>query len=342
MRYIGGKTLMLQHIEEVIDTCTEGVESMIDMFSGSGVVAAYFKRKGLRVISNDSLYFSYVLNRGTLDLNIHPDFSRLLVADPIDYLNNVVAEDLGYTREQCFISQNYSPNDHCNRMYLQPKNAKKVDMIRLKIEEWHRQELINDDEYYYLLAALVAAVPYVSNIAGVYGAYLKSWDQRTYKDLELKHPDLIHSTRRCQSFNEDANLLSRYITADVAYLDPPYNARQYLPNYHVLETIARYDYPQLKGVSGMREYSDLKSAYCQKAYAAEALRDLLDNLQTRYIVMSYNNEGIIDRQTIEQIFNEVGIRESYRYFEFDYRRYKSKIPNNRRGLKEQLYFVRKY
>ena len=78
---------------------------------------------------------------------------------------------------------NYSPVGDCNRMYFQPENAMKIDIIRLTIEKWYKSDLITEDEYFYLLASLINAVPFVANITGVYAAYLKFWDERTYKKL---------------------------------------------------------------------------------------------------------------------------------------------------------------
>ena len=341
MRYIGGKSLMLDYINEVINSETENVHSVVDIFSGSGVVASNLKSNGYSVISNDALFFSYVLNRGTVCLNEQPRFERLNVGEPIKYLNELTLEMTTYSLDDCFVYKNYSPNESCSRMYFQNDNAIKIDIIRLTIEEWKKGNRITEDEYYYLLACLINAVPYVSNITGVYGAYLKHWDVRTYNKLTLIKPEIISSNRTHIAYNMDATVLSKSIQADLVYLDPPYNARQYLPNYHVLETIAKYDYPILKGVTGMRDYSQEKSLFCQKSKVAGAFKNLLENLNTRYILVSYNNEGLLSTDELSEIVRSVGISDTFKLFEYDYRRYKNKIPNNKEGLKEQLYFVRK-
>lgn len=341
MRYIGGKSLMLDNINDVIHRYANDVDTVLDIFSGSGVVAKNFKKLNYSVIANDNLYFSYVLNRGTIGLNKIPSFNELNMKDPISYLNELTIEETDFTLDDCFVYKNYSPHDDCRRMYFQNFNAIKIDIIRLTIEKWKTMEMINDDEYFYLLASLISAVPFVSNIAGVYGAYLKRWDIRTYKELTLTAPQIIKSTKKCDVYNADANELAKHIKADLAYLDPPYNARQYLPNYHVLETIAKYDYPELHGVTGMRDYTAQKSAFCQKAKAADAFRELLADLDVSYIVVSYNNEGILSTEELSEIIQDAGIRHTFQLLEYDYRRYKNKIPNNKKGLKEQLYFIRK-
>ena len=341
MRYIGGKTLLLDRIMSVLQDNAPGVGSIIDLFAGSGVVSRRFKEEGLRVWANDFLYFSYVLARGSLCLNAPPDFTALGVGDPIAYLNSLTPEAAGLRREDCFIYQNYSPTEHCARMYFQNDNALKIDLVRQMVEQWHTDGRIDEDGYFYLLASLVAAVPFVSNIAGVYGAYLKHWDARAYKPLTLTAPELVASPQPAEAFHEDALVLAGRLQADAAYLDPPYNARQYLPNYHVLETVARYDSPRLRGVTGMRPYEGQRSDYCIRSRAKEAFRKLFRALQVRYLIVSYNNEGLLTTQEMTELLTECGRPDSFRLYEYDYRRYKNKIPNNQAGLKEQIYFIEK-
>ena len=82
-------------------------------------------------------------------------------------------------------------------------------------------------EYKYLLASLIEAVPFVSNTTGTYGAYLKTWDKRAYKRLELVKLGVLNNSKRNICYNEDANELIKKISGDILYIDPPYNERQY-------------------------------------------------------------------------------------------------------------------
>jgi len=175
----------------------------------------------------------------------------------------------------------------------------------------------------------------------VYAAYLKTWDVRTYNELVLKDVKIIESQEQHSAFNIDANELARNISADLVYIDPPYNERQYVPNYHVLETVARYDSPAITGVTGMRDYSKQKSKYCRKNEAKETFDDLLKNIDSKYILVSYNNEGILTTNELTVILQRYAKADTFKLFEYDYRRYKNKIPNNADGLKEQLYFFEK-
>lgn len=120
-------------------------------------------------------------------------------------------------------------------MYVSNKNAVRIDFIRNTIEAWKNEKLLTELEYYYLLAGLIEGVPSVSNITGTYGAYLKHWDKRTFKDLEMARLDVIDNKRNNKSYNKDSNKLIEELEGDILYLDPPYNSRQYAPNYHCLK-----------------------------------------------------------------------------------------------------------
>ncbi|MBQ5319094.1 MAG: DNA adenine methylase [Oscillospiraceae bacterium] len=341
MRYIGGKSLLLENINNVINNETDNVSSVIDLFAGSGVVSTYFKSNGYRTISNDFLYFSYVISRASIMMNEIPSFKTLGISDPFVYLNNLNINNTDFQISDCFIYNNYSPVGDCNRMYFQPDNALKIDIIRLTIEKWYKKALINEDEYFYLIASLLNAVPYVSNITGVYAAYLKFWDNRTYKKLQLSAPTIISNGQKNECYNKDYTcLLSN--KSDLLYADPPYNSREYLPNYHILETIARYDYPEIHGVTGMRNYDKQKSVFCKKNTVAAAFETMIRDCQSKYILISYNNEALLSSEELSNICKEYAVNNSFKLFEYDYRRYKNKIPNNTRGLKEQLYFLRRH
>src|SRR5574344_396422 len=192
MRYIGCKRLLLEEINKVVNENVKDAEVFCDIFSGTVSVANYFKNK-YKIISNDILSFSYILQEGFIKNDQKPQFNLLKdkfkIIDPISYLNNIKNEDLEtLPDEKRFFMKNYAPNGH--RMYLSNDNALRIDFIRNKIEDWKNEELIFSNEYFYLIASLIEAIPYVSNIAGTYGAYHKWWDKRALNKLTLKDLDL--------------------------------------------------------------------------------------------------------------------------------------------------------
>ena len=337
MRYIGSKSNLLKNIENCISTnIAIKQETFCDIFSGTGIVSRYFKPQ-YEIISNDSLFFSYIIQKALIENNTTPTFSRLLqtINNPIEYLENSETEN-----KNLFIEENYSPSGKAGRMYFTSENARRIDFIRNKIEQWKYEKKINEAEYFYLLTSLIEAVPSVSNITGTYGAYLKNWDKRAYKKIELPLFPVDDNHKKNKSYNEDVLDLVKHIAGDILYIDPPYNSRQYAPNYHVLETIARYDNPILTGVTGMRPYKDKKSVFCSKNEVNAAFDQLIRNADFSHIVLSYSSTGLMNSDFIERTLKENGIKSTFKLEKIPYRKYKSKIYDESE-VYEYLFYIQK-
>jgi len=204
-----------------------------------------------------------------------------------------------------------------DRKYFTIENGKKIDAIRQKIELYKNDENL----YFYLLASLLEASDAVANTASVYGAYLKKIKKSASRQIKLQPIQYQCSGVNHQVFNEDANQLIKKIKGDILYLDPPYNARQYGSNYHLLNTIAKYTPFEPSGKTGLPDY--FKSKYCNKN-AEEQFNDLIKNADFEYIFLSYNNEGIISPKIIKSIMSKYG---EYSYKKKEYQRFKA--DNNR-------------
>lgn len=339
MRFIGNKANLLDNIKAVIDeNCTDQNEVFCDIFSGTGAVSRFFK-PFYKVISNDILYFSYILTAATIENNCVPTFEKLRtigITDPIAYLETADVTDV-----VGFITKEYSPAGEMGRQYLTVENAKRIDFIRSTIENWRENQLIDIYEYKYLLAALIEAIPFVSNTTGTYGAFLKKWDKRAFKRLELVKLGVVDNVKRNICYHEDANELIRKISGDILYIDPPYNERQYLPNYHVLETIARYDSPVLKGVTGVRPYSNEKSNYCIKRKVNTSLSALIENADFKHIVISYSDDGLLTLEEIVSILELHCVKGSVKVYKIPYNRYKSKAPQEGKAEHYEYIFYAK-
>lgn len=351
MRYIGNKQNLVDTIYSILGA--HGVEgtSFCDLFSGTTSVARFFKQKGYRIISNDILYMSYCLQRAYIENNSSPTFESLLphiatnnsgkmagdnLDRVIDYLNSIPSAE-------GFIYSNYTPaGTYLNpvpRMYFTAENGKRIDAIRAMIESWLLNGWLTQAEYYILIACLIESVSLYANISGVYAAFQKQWDPRAVKRLLLRPIDIIDNGLANESYCQDGVTLTDNIDVDILYLDPPYNERQYAPNYHLLETIARYDDPPIRGISGMRDYSSQKSRFCNRKTALIDLEKIVSTAKYRHFVLSYNSEGIMPRDKILEILEKYG---RSRVVEFTYNRFKS----NSRGtsatiktVKEQLYIL---
>jgi modification methylase fokI len=343
MRFIGCKTLLLNNIKELIDRKTPKAESFCDIFSGTATVARFFKQ-WYKIISNDILYFSYVLQKATIENNEELIFGGLKkegIVNPIDYLNNSSIEDMeALPKEKRFFQNTYSPNG--GRMYVNDQNALRIDFMRNKVEDWYEIGKINTNEYYYLVACLVEGIPFVSNISGTYGAYHKTWEKRSFKVYEAYKLDVPVNNKCNKSYNEDGVELLKRVSGDILYIDPPYNSRQYLSNYHVLETAAKYDFPLVKGVTGQRVDENGKSDFCQKGKVYDAFSDLIKNAQFKHIILSYSTEGLMDITEITRIMKEYGKKDTFEITVVPYRRYKSRSELNMKNqLSELLIYIEK-
>jgi len=353
MRFIGCKNNILDDIYRFIEKKGITGKTFCDIFSGTTCVATFFKNKGYKVISNDALYFSYVLQKAYIENNRCPSFVKLSndlhieieqnskmapLKAIISYLNNLGGK-------KGFIYKNYSyegtAKKKARRMYFSGENASKIDSIRQKIEEWDKKKLLAKNEYFILLASLIEAVPFISNISGTYGAFLKYWDPRARKKLILNVPKILSNKSNNKACNIDGVKLAKSTKCDILYIDPPYNDRQYVPNYHILETIALYDSPCVKGVTGMRDYRKQKSQFCRRETAKNALRDIAQNGKYKHLILSYNNEGIMKDSDIKEALSVVGnVGKEF----IEYRRFKSHnrgVNNHKRFVNELLYYVNK-
>ncbi|WP_178842436.1 Dam family site-specific DNA-(adenine-N6)-methyltransferase [uncultured Treponema sp.] len=337
MRYIGSKANLLRNIEDCISTNIHTKQkSFCDIFSGTGIVARYFKPQ-YEIVSNDALFFSYIIQKSLVENNETPAFSKLhaTITDPFDYLENASLSNVNN-----FVEENYSPSGKAGRMYFTSENARRIDFIRTTIEQWKIEKKLTEAEYYYLLTSLIVAVPSVSNITGTYGAYLKHWDKRAYKKIELPHFDVQNNNRNNKAYNENVFDLEKHISGDILYIDPPYNSRQYASNYHVLETIARYDNPELTGVTGMRPYANQKSVFCSKYEVNDAFEHLIRNADFTHIVLSYSSAGLMKSSFIEKTLKDNGIASTYSLQKIPYRKYKSKIYDES-DVCEYLFYIQK-
>ena len=338
MNYIGSKLSLLAFLEESIEKVADKNSRVFcDLFAGTGAVGTYFKKKGYKVIANDIQYYSFVLNKQYIENHQHLKFTKL--AKILPELNNIeIAERKNFVCDYLsnikgkkgFIYKNYcsggTKNQEFERQYFSDENGMRCDAIRIKVEVWKNEKLITDNEYYFLLATLLETIDKRANTASVYGAFLKQLKKTAQIPFVLKPAELIINDQEHEVFNEDINKLVGKIEGDILYLDPPYNQRQYATNYHLLETVAKYDNPKIYGKTGLREYENQKSLYCSRPQVKKAFTDLILNAKQKYIFLSYNNEGLMTHDDIKEI---MGSRGKYGYFTQEYHRFKADKDENR-------------
>ena len=300
LNYIGCKHSLLPFIESTMrdemETTDFSNKKFADLFSGTSSVGFLFRTLGCStVFSNDIEYYSYVIARASICSNYTENIVKKLM--------NIISASEPFIG--C-LSQNYSESGDQKRMFFSIENANRIDGMRRKLEEI--KSTITENEYYFLLGSIIVSADKCANIPAIYGSFLKEYKKSAVNPIKLEP---IHTKtgiiKNNRAFQLDCvEFADKMGAVDFVYLDPPYNERQYSKNYHVLNYIARYDESlEIYGKTGLIKDVAL-SDWCSKKTASIILDKLLEKLhnKTKYVFMSYNNEGIITHDAIKEIFDK--------------------------------------
>jgi adenine-specific DNA-methyltransferase len=269
-RYLGNKYKLLPFIKSVVERECCDIESVADIFAGTGAVASAFTDK--RLITNDNLYSNYICH--------------LAWFSPQTYSKSTIERlVLCYNAARPF-TDNYM-SDTFGDTFFSLADCRKIGYIREDIERRFALNEINERERALLITSLLYAADKIANTCGHYDAFRQDVDFERHLELSVPVPKTrLNAENAC--FNEDTNELMSRITADLVYIDPPYNSRQYCDAYHLLENLARWEKPVVKGVARKMDRSALKSDYCTNK-ATAAFEKLIKCVNARYILLSYNN-----------------------------------------------------
>lgn len=269
-RYLGNKYKLLPFIKKVVDSECTDIEIVVDIFSGTGAVASAFQDKQL--VTNDIMYSNYISNFAWFSPR---KYSRKKIENIIDEYNTMVI------KEENYMTMNFSDT------YFSHDDCSKIGFIREDIETKYVNKEINERERALLITSLLYAMDKIAKTCGHYDAYRKGVEFDMHLELLLPEASTTNNKKN-KCYNMDSNALAEKIVADLVYIDPPYNSRQYCDAYHLLENVARWENPEVFGVAKKMDRSALKSKYCTRS-ATEAFDDLIKQLKCKYIVLSYNN-----------------------------------------------------
>lgn len=335
MRYIGNKGKILGEIESLLNNkkiLKKGL-SFFDAFTGTATVAHYFKNV-YKIIANDNLYFSYVIAQAKL--NSQESMFKKLGFDPFVFFNTI--DTSNYVG---FISNNFAPT-HSERMYFSDENASRIDFIRTKIEEWYLEEIITENEKYYLIASLLESISKIANVAGVYGSFLKKWDPRAVKKMVYIPVDVKpYVENLAEIHNDDIMNVIKKVQGDILYLDPPYTKNQYSTQYHLLETIALYDNPALNGKTGSRDMKAFLSDFSKEDKVFVRFEELIANANFKHIILSYSSDGIMSKEFIKSVLKRYGKKGSFYFKKIQYRKYTNSRSESDDKHCEYLFYIEK-
>ncbi len=287
IKYLGSKRRLLPHIRACLAALPD-VRTVLDCFSGTSRVGHALKADGFQVVSNDHNEYAHVFARCYVQADA--DQVRAPTQALLDAWSVLPGERGYFTTTFCEDAR-----------FIRPGNGMRIDAIRRAIRE---AQLAPDLEAV-CLTALVEAADRVDSTTGVQMAYLKSWAPRAERDLELRMPDVLPGRGRALCL--DAALAAGHVSADVVYLDPPYNQHSYRSNYHIWETLVRDDQPEWYGVARKRvDCRTRKSPFNSKRAIQRAFRAVIDATRSKYLVVSFNDEGYLSRDEVEEVLRERG------------------------------------
>jgi adenine-specific DNA-methyltransferase len=299
IKYLGSKRLLVPQILNIVRALPD-VKRVTDLFSGTSRVGHALKRHGCYVIANDHLRYAATLARCYVAADkrrVGRDAERL-----IGELSKVKGAPGYFTHTFCEQSR-----------FFHPKNGERIDAIRDRIGRLGLDENLEA----VLLVSLMEAADRVDSTTGVQMAYLKAWAPRASNDLELRLPAILPGPGEAHQL--DAEEAAGNWETDVVYLDPPYNQHRYIGNYHIWETLVRWDKPAVYGIAckrvDCRQYS---SAFNSRRQIGDAMRRVVGALRCRYIIASFSNEGYLPREEMEDLLRGAG---EVRVVEVDFKRY---------------------
>lgn len=321
-RYLGNKYKLLPFITETVNKECQNINIIADIFTGTGAVSSAFSNKIL--ITNDLMYSNYICNYAWFGAE---SYDKQKIIDYIIKYNN---------KKDC--KDNYMTDNFADT-YFSRDDCAKIGYIREDIKKQFKKGEINSRERAILITSLLYGMDKIAVTCGHYDAYRK--DTTFENSLELYVPLAEDNNNpKNQCFNKDANELVKEIKADLVYIDPPYNSRQYCDAYHLLENVARWEKPEVFGVAKKMNRTGIKSKYCT-VEATKTFEDLISNIQAKYILLSYNNmaekgndrsNAKISDKDIIRILEQKG---TVKIFEKDYKAFttgKSNISNNTERL----------
>jgi adenine-specific DNA-methyltransferase len=301
-RYIGSKARLADQIIEHVGG-PSGSHRFVDLFCGTGAVAAAAAANGWHVHLNDHLHSAVVTAAARL---IGP---KAVKFHALGGYERTISKLNAAMPRRGFIYREYSPASFdligVERRYFSEANAAKIDAVRSQIREWRDEDLVTGPEETLLIADLISATNRIANIAGTYGCFMRKWQAKALTPVLLVARKLAAFEVQVSVSVADASDVEVTRT-DTVYMDPPYTKRQYAAYYHLVETIVVGDEPNVSGVAGLRPWQAKSSPFCYKNKALNAITRLVDGIPAERIYLSYSDNAHVGIETLAGGLETVG------------------------------------
>ena len=334
IKYAGSKLKLLPYIFEMV-TSLKDIDTVLDGFSGSTRVSQAFAQLGYSTTSNDIAVWSEVFATCYLISSQSSAFYQEL----IDHLNSLKGVEGWYTK-------NYGGSENDIKKPFQVKNASKLDAIRDEIDNLN----LSWPDKCVMLTSLIYALDKVDSTLGHYAAYLSAWSPRSFNELKMKLPLRSPNNNNNRVFKDDIFNTVAKNRFDLTYFDPPYGSNnekmppsrvRYASYYHLWTTVIQHDKPALFGKANRREDTrDVVSGSVFEEYrksekgdflAMNALRRLIEETNTRYLLLSYSSGGRATKQQLLDIISDSGTLLDVKLID-----YKKNVMSSMRTTKEWI------
>lgn len=303
IKYLGSKRRLVAEIGQLF--AASGAHSALDAFTGTTRVAQEFCRRGGAVTCVDTAAYSEVLAQ----CYVVADEAHVDPGEVDQALARLAAlpERRGYVTEV-----------FCEKArYFHPDNGRRIDAIRQGIDDLYGDHWLRP----ILLTALLEAADRVDSTVGLQMAFLKEWAPRALRPLKLVAPVLTPGTGRA-ILGDALTVVDELEPVDLAYLDPPYNQHRYFTNYHVWETLVRWDAPEYYGVACKRldaRSVDTRSPFNSRREMPAALADLIARVRAETVIVSFSSEGFVPLDDLIEMCGQRG--NPVKVLAYDTRRY---------------------
>ncbi|MGA2209934.1 MAG: DNA adenine methylase [Acidimicrobiales bacterium] len=302
IKYIGSKRRLVPAIASI--AAAVETHRALDLFTGTTRVAQALKQAGAHVTAVDSATYSHVLAQA------------YVATDAAEIDRGALAVLLAGLQETAPVP-GYVTRVFCEQArYFHPDNGARIDAIRDAIEAYSGAAL-----YPILLTSLLEAADRVDSTTGLQMAYLKRWAPRALNRLELRLPELLDGPGAAVLGDALEAVRAPIGPVDFAYLDPPYNQHRYFSNYHVWETLVRWDEPEYYGVACKRvdcREPSTHSPFNRRSSMASALAAVIGTVEAELMAVSYNDEAWL---SLEDLVAMCAPRGQIGVLAFDSRRY---------------------
>jgi adenine-specific DNA-methyltransferase len=339
--YMGNKRKIIPVIEDIIIDTLEKLNAIdknnilkkskkvkiADGFSGSGIVSRLLKMYSTDLYVNDIASYSQTLNQAFLS-NITPTMKskiEMYITQANDYASKKTPKVPEYI--QLYWSPKSNTIHQNERAYFTPENGVRIDRYKYFIDNFVEKEY-----KHFLMAILLIKCSIHNNTNGNFAAFYKKNSvghfggkneidlKRITSPIKLEMPVYFNTNTNIHVSKDDTNNWIKTLPKmDIVYYDPPYNKHPYNIYYFLLDIIDEWDLDKeipntLRGQPKDWEVSEYNSI----KYAVKAFTDLITNTNSKFIIISYNNNGIIKPNIMEKILKTKGEVTKY---ELDHKTY---------------------